>query len=47
MATRVRGSTSEKAFADINGVRQGMFIQGKDAAHPVLLYLHGACRSTS
>ena len=41
MATRVRGSTSEKVFADIDGVRQGMFIQSKDAAHPVLLYLHG------
>jgi len=37
----LRGSISEKAFADINGVRQGMFIQSKDAAHPVLLYLHG------
>jgi pimeloyl-ACP methyl ester carboxylesterase len=32
---------SEKVFADINGARQGMFIQSKDAAHPVLLYLHG------
>jgi pimeloyl-ACP methyl ester carboxylesterase len=32
---------SEKVFADINGVRQGMFIQGNDAAHPVLLFLHG------
>jgi pimeloyl-ACP methyl ester carboxylesterase len=41
MATRVRASTSEKVFTDINGMRQGMFIQGKDAAHPVLLYLHG------
>ena len=37
----LRGSISEKAFVDINGVRQGMFIQSKDAAHPVLLYLHG------
>ena len=37
----VRGSISEKAFVDINGVRQGMFIQSKDATHPVLLYLHG------
>jgi hypothetical protein len=47
MATRVRGSTAEKVFADINGVRQGMFLQNGDAAHPVLLYLHGACRSSS
>ena len=37
----LRGSISEKAFADINGVRQGMFIQSKDPAHPVLLCLHG------
>lgn len=35
------GSISEKAFVDINGVRQGMFIQSKDVSHPVLLYLHG------
>lgn len=35
------GGTSEKVFADINGVRQGMFIQSTDAAHPVLLCLHG------
>ena len=37
----VRGGISEKAFADINGARQGMFIQSKDATHPVLLFLHG------
>ena len=34
-------SISEKVFTDINGVRQGMFIQSKDAANPVLLCLHG------
>jgi pimeloyl-ACP methyl ester carboxylesterase len=34
-------SIAEKAFADINGVRQGMFIQGADSRLPVLLYLHG------
>lgn len=37
----LRGSSPEKVFADINGVRQGMFIQSTDPAHPVLLYLHG------
>jgi pimeloyl-ACP methyl ester carboxylesterase len=37
----LRGSSSEKVFADINGVRQGMFIQSTDPAHPVLLFLHG------
>ena len=36
-----RSSISEKVFAEINGVRQGMFIQCTDSAHPVLLFLHG------
>lgn len=35
------GSISEKVFVEINGVEQGMFIQGKDSTKPVLLYLHG------
>jgi pimeloyl-ACP methyl ester carboxylesterase len=35
------GSVSEKIHVEINGTRQGMFIKSKDAAHPVLLYLHG------
>ena len=35
------GSISEKVFVNINGVKQGMFIQSKDVTHPVLLYLHG------
>ena len=35
------GSSPEKVFAVINGVRQGMFIQSTDPAHPVLLCLHG------
>jgi pimeloyl-ACP methyl ester carboxylesterase len=35
------GSISEKVFVNINGVRQGMFIKSKNAANPVLLYLHG------
>ena len=37
----LRGSSSQKVYADINGVRQGMFIQSTDPAHPVLLFLHG------
>jgi pimeloyl-ACP methyl ester carboxylesterase len=37
----LRGGISEKIFAVINGVRQGMFIQSTDAAHPVLLCMHG------
>jgi pimeloyl-ACP methyl ester carboxylesterase len=35
------GSISEKIFVNINGMEQGMFIKSKDAANPVLLYLHG------
>ena len=35
------GSISEKVFVTINGARQGMFIKSRDAAQPVLLYLHG------
>ncbi len=37
----MRNRVSQKAFTDINGVRQGMFIQCEDAARPVLLILHG------
>jgi len=37
----VEGSISEKIFLDIGGVRQGMFIRGKDTNNPVLLYVHG------
>jgi pimeloyl-ACP methyl ester carboxylesterase len=35
------GSISEKIRVNINGALQGMFIQGKNAGNPVLLYLHG------
>ena len=35
------GSISEKIYVNINGVKQGMFIKGKDATKPVLLFLHG------
>lgn len=34
-------SVSEKIHVNINGVEQGMFIKGRDARNPVLLYLHG------
>lgn len=37
----VAGSISEKEFIQINGIKQGMFIQSKDPSNPVLLYLHG------
>ncbi|MFI7743668.1 alpha/beta fold hydrolase [Kocuria rhizosphaericola] len=32
---------AEKIYLDVNGVRQGMFLRSRDAAQPVLLYLHG------
>lgn len=35
------GCDVEKVHVSINGVEQGMFIRSRDAAHPVLLYLHG------
>lgn len=35
------GSISEKSYVKINGIEQGMFIQGRSARNPVLLYLHG------
>ena len=37
----LEGSISEKLWIKINGVKQGMFIKGKDSTNPVLLYLHG------
>ena len=37
----VEGSISEKVFLEIGGVRQGMFIRGKDTGNPVLLFVHG------
>jgi pimeloyl-ACP methyl ester carboxylesterase len=35
------GSISQKIRVNINGIEQGMFIQGKSERNPVLLYLHG------
>jgi pimeloyl-ACP methyl ester carboxylesterase len=35
------GSLSEKVFLDVNGTRQGMFLQSRDTARPVLLVVHG------
>lgn len=31
----------EKIFVDINGIKQGMFLQCENTENPVLLYLHG------
>ncbi len=35
------GSLSERVFIDVNGIRQGMFIQSVDPKNPVILLLHG------
>lgn len=37
----LEGSVSEKVFLEVNGVRQGLILKGRDATRPVLLYLHG------
>ena len=34
-------SISEKIWVDINGVKQGMIIRGRDVRNPVLLWVHG------
>ncbi|HUX52748.1 MAG TPA: alpha/beta hydrolase [Spirochaetia bacterium] len=39
--SHLAGSISEKVYVPINGIEQGMFIKGKDATNPVLLYVHG------
>jgi len=35
------GSISEKVFVNINGVKQGMIIKGRNTENPVLLFVHG------
>jgi pimeloyl-ACP methyl ester carboxylesterase len=37
----IADSISEKIFVNINGVKQGMFLKGKNKNNPVLLFLHG------
>lgn len=39
--TPVVGSISERVFVNIGGVKQGMFIRGRDVKNPVLLFVHG------
>lgn len=40
-ATSPRRTVPEKVFLDVEGTRQGMFLQVTDPARPVLLLLHG------
>lgn len=35
----------EKIFIDINGIKQGMFLQSENTENPVLLFLHGGAGS--
>jgi pimeloyl-ACP methyl ester carboxylesterase len=37
----IQGSISEKAWIEVNGIKQGMFIRGENPQNPVILYLHG------
>jgi pimeloyl-ACP methyl ester carboxylesterase len=37
----IANSISEKIYVNINGVKQGMFIEGKNKNNPVILFLHG------
>jgi pimeloyl-ACP methyl ester carboxylesterase len=39
-------SISEKIFVEINGVKQGMIIRGRDLNNPILLYVHGGMPDT-
>lgn len=37
----IKGSISEKVYANINGANMGMIIKSKDLSKPVLLFVHG------
>jgi pimeloyl-ACP methyl ester carboxylesterase len=37
----IPGSISEKAWLEVGGIRQGMFIRGENPENPVFLYVHG------
>lgn len=37
----IKGSISEKVYANINGANMGMIIKSKNVSNPVLLFLHG------
>lgn len=32
---------NDKIYVEVNGIRQGMFLESQDTEHPVLLFLHG------
>lgn len=37
----LENSIAQKCFVEINGVKMGMIIKGKDISNPVLLFVHG------
>jgi predicted alpha/beta-fold hydrolase len=37
----IPGSISEKAWIEVSGIKQGMFIRGENPQNPVILYVHG------
>ena len=37
----LENSIAEKVFVEIGGVKQGMFIRGKNLENPILLFVHG------
>ena len=36
----IQGSISEKAWLEVGGIKQGMFIRGENPQNPIILYLH-------
>ena len=40
-----REKMNEKIFVEINGAKQGMFLQSENTENPVLLFLHGGAGS--
>ena len=37
----IKGSISQKAYVEINGVKMGMIIKSKNTSNPVLIFVHG------
>ena len=39
--SNTENAATERVFVEINGIKQGMFIESTDENNPVLLFLHG------